>query len=444
MSDIKASVPPPTRSGFAALMTFAILLSACSKDEVAPTTIPDPPKVPAPTVHIVSPVAGVTLTGPTLSVKAATTNLTFAAPGAAVVAGQGHLHVTLDKASGTAYDALITSADSIVLAGPLSRGLHYVIVSAHRSDHGAYGIQDSVAFTVAPEKTGPSFLIRQPDEGDTVGTLVTIRLTPKNFRVAASGPVVDSSGHFHYSLDNGAVLELADTVINLSNLAPGPHAIRISVHKGDHTDYAAEKTLHFIVTANAPDFTILSPTAGQTVATSMTVKLSTLNFKVVALGTAVTPGEGNFRYAIDDQRFKTQAESVFTLNELTPGVHTLKLGLQDADRNPFSVEHSVAITVSAALPCFLIASPGNKDTVSMPAQVVLSPKNLKLVAPTAVVNPNEGHFTYAIDEGATRILADSLFTVDSLAAGPHTVRVTLQKNNGVNSGLEQRIRITVK
>lgn len=120
-------------------------LSACEEHEEA-----------TPTVKIVSPANGSTITGPDVLVKVATTHFKFAAA-AKMTAAQhdeddvsGHVHVYLDRPAGLDADAIkqMTKADTVTITG-VKAGAHYLIVQGASASHADYDdMVDSVAFTV--------------------------------------------------------------------------------------------------------------------------------------------------------------------------------------------------------------------------------------------------------------------------------------------------------
>jgi hypothetical protein len=141
----------------AALIAVGLTAAACSDDGYGSGYSSTPNNQNSngydPAVAIVSPAKNGSVSGASLLLKLKTTYFTIIAPGGALKDGEGHIHVYLDKpASSPAYDAVIkqgTSDAEATVPMPTTPGTHYLIVSLQKNDHSPYGIQDSVAFTVA-------------------------------------------------------------------------------------------------------------------------------------------------------------------------------------------------------------------------------------------------------------------------------------------------------
>lgn len=422
--------------GLTGILGVSMALTACSDD--------DSPSSPAktPTVTIESPSRGSTVLGTGFRVKVKTSDFTYGKIGDPNQAGTGHLHVYLDKpaSSGANYTGVITGGDTVTLAGPIAAGTHYLIVAMQKNDHSPYNVQDSVSFTVAATGPAPEIAILEPKEGATVGSTVTFKISPKNFKVVAPGAVKDGEGHMHYFVDGGAYNALADTTFTLKDLAPGAHRVKITLQKGDHSDLGVEKVVQFTVSDAKVGFT--HPKEGATVGSSVTFKLALENFKIAAPGGVVKAGEGHLHYFVDGGTYNALADSVFTLDSLSPGEHTVKVTLQDNSHADLGIEKTVKFTVSASKPNFSITYPKEGETVGPVVTVKLSLKNLKLAAP-GDLKDGEGHLHYFVDNGAYNALVDSAFTLTDLAEGEHTVRVTAQDNKHADAGLERVVKFKV-
>jgi len=110
---------------------------------------------PAPTLKIVSPTNGGTVSGPSVLLQVKTTGFSFAA--AKIAAAQrvdsvpdGHIHVYLDKPATTDADAVtvLTRTDTTTL-NITTAGWHYIIVQGASASHDDIpGMIDSVKFMV--------------------------------------------------------------------------------------------------------------------------------------------------------------------------------------------------------------------------------------------------------------------------------------------------------
>ncbi len=520
------------------LIGMSLSFMACNEDKSTG------PAKATPTITISSPTKGAVISLTGFQVKVKTTDFTYGKIGDANMDGSGHMHVYLDKPanSGAAYTAVITDGDTATVAGPLSAGIHYVIVTLQKNDHSPYNIQDSMSFlasaTIPTTTSSVAFL--SPTEGSMNGTSVTIKLSPINFKVVAPGAAKSGEGHFHYFLDGGTYVPLADTVLTLDKLSVGEHSLRVTLQNSDHSDLnvektlkfkvvagmpnftfaypsegatvgpvvsiqlsttdfklaapgdlhhdeghfhyfldggpynalvdstiyltdlkegdhnirvtlqdnkhqdiALERTLHFKVGSSNPSFTFASPATGAMLGSSVTIHISPMNFKVAGPGPNLVTGEGHFHYFVDGGTYNALADTIFTLNNLSVGEHTVRVAMQDDKHGDLHVERSLKFIVSATAPSFTISSPKEGDTVSSPVVLKMAGKNFTVVAP-GTVKPNEGHYHYFIDKGTYNALADTMVSIPALTPGLHTLRVTMQKGDHSDYGLEQSVSFTVK
>jgi hypothetical protein len=430
------------RFGTSGLLGLSLAFMACNSDK---GTGPDKA---TPSLKITSPAKGSSAAGNGFMVKVLTTDFSYGKIGDPNKDGSGHIHVYLDKpaSSGAAYTTVITGGDTATLTGPISAGEHYLIVSMQKNDHSPYNIQDSVAFTVtAAASPTPSVTISQPAEGATVSGPVVFKLSPKNFKVSAPGTNKAGEGHFHYFVDGGAYQLLTDTTFTLEGLNPGPHKVKIALQNNAHADLGIDITVNFTVAASAtaPSFAIVSPVEGATLGSSVTVALSTANFKVSAPSGTLATGEGHLHYFVDGGTYNALADTLFTLNDLAVGEHTVRVTMQDNKHADLNIERTVKFTVSASAQSFKISSPKNGDTLTGPVTLTMIGKNFAVAAPGAV-KANEGHYHYFIDNGTYNALADTTINLSALTAGPHTLKVTMQNGDHSDYGLVQWVSFIVK
>lgn len=135
----------PTSRLIALLAAALCGLSACHEHEEPPS------------ISIVTPANGSTLTGSDVFLKVATRGFRFAGAAKKATAAQhdedgasGHVHVYLDRPAGLDADAIkqMTKADTVTIAN-VKPGPHYLIVQGASASHADFrGMKDSVAFTV--------------------------------------------------------------------------------------------------------------------------------------------------------------------------------------------------------------------------------------------------------------------------------------------------------
>jgi len=58
---------------------------------------------------------------------------------------------------------------------------------------------------------------------------------------------VPGEGHIHMSVDNGENIIVTEDHTELTDLAPGPHNVKLSLHNNDHTPYDVSQSIDFEV-----------------------------------------------------------------------------------------------------------------------------------------------------------------------------------------------------
>ena len=426
------------RAGAPGLLGLSLAFVGCNEDKTTS------PTKATPTVMIMSPAKGSMAAASGFKVSVMKSDFTYGKIGDPNMDGAGHMHIYLDKpaSSGTDYTAVITGGDTATVAGPLKAGPHYIIVALQKNDHSAYNIQDSVAFTVAAATDAPSFAFVTPAAGSTNGSSVTIKLSPMNFKVVAPGTNKAGEGHFHYFVDAGTYVPLADTVFTLDGLAVGEHTVRVTMQNSDHSDLNIEKSLKFWVGGGMPNFTIAYPMEGATVGTVTTLKLTSTNLKVSAPGD-LKAGEGHFHYFVDGGAYNLLVDSSISFVDLAEGSHSVRVTLQDNKHADLGLERTVNFKVSKTKPSFTFAAPMEGATVGSSVTIRLAPSHFKVVAPSSNAVDGEGHFHYFVDGGAYNALADTVFTLNDLSVGDHMVRVTMQDNKHADLDAERTVKFKV-
>ncbi|MDQ3002253.1 MAG: DUF6130 family protein [Fibrobacterota bacterium] len=411
------------------VMGLALIMTGCNDDSST-----SPPAAAKAEISITEPAEGATLTGSTVNFKISTKNHTVVAPGAKKQ-NQGHLHYFVD---GGEYNAL---ADTVLVLKDLTPGAHKVRFTLQNSDHSDIGIEKTVNFTVKASASTAEITILQPSEGATVGTALTLKISPKNFKVVAPGTNKASEGHLHYFIDGGTYNALADTTVTLSGLAPGAHKVRFTLQNSDHSEIGVEKTVNFVVSATAPSFAIAYPAEGATVGPVVTVKL-TGNLMLAAPGT-VKAGQGHYHWYLDGGAYNPLVDSAFVLEDLAVGDHVLRVTMNKNDHSEADLEQTVKFKVSPAKPSFAIVSPKANATTGSSVTIAFSPKNMVIGPVGGALKDGEGHFHYYVDGGAYNALADTIFTLNDLAVGEHSVRIEAQDNKHAELNFGRTVKFTV-
>lgn len=227
----------------------------------------------APTLKIVSPTDGATVTTNDIVVQVEVTNFTVscAQSGAADVAGTGQILAFLDGAT-VAQLTNIYCTDTFTIPGDgITPGEHQLaIVLASNTHAPMMDTAQAVKIDFQPAQpvplptenyTGdPGVSLVSPQSGATVPPVFTVQITPQNFSptTGLEGKLnVPGYGHYHVWVDApespqslaGLVLMPGTNgfTLDLSAWGPGQHTIRIETAQNDHTMYSPATSVSFTV-----------------------------------------------------------------------------------------------------------------------------------------------------------------------------------------------------
>ncbi len=195
----------------------------------------------APKLQIVTPQDGSAVSVGNLSVQAEVLNLRLAAPGKALVAGEGHVFFSLDSEPPTvAGTAVAVSGQSVVSTdgratfANVTPGAHTVWAELVNDD-GTPLVPAVVVKSTIVADANPRILITSPANGDILksGSLkVSVSVVNLNL-VASSGQIAaPGEGEIRYSLDGGAPEVTAVTTHTWANVEPGVHVITAELVSG--------------------------------------------------------------------------------------------------------------------------------------------------------------------------------------------------------------------
>ncbi|MDO8537952.1 MAG: hypothetical protein Q7S21_03640 [archaeon] len=270
-------------------------------------------------------------------------------------AGKGHYHWFLD---GGTYNILTGTEFEIK---NLSQGMHSVRITMNNNDHSdvqvnGVTVEQTLNFEIVPKA---SFKIESPLNNAKVSSPVMFKLTTTNFRVgilAIEDPAPTTNinkpneGHFHYFLDNGSYNVLNATEFSLKGLKPGLHSIRITANNNDHTEITTipAQTAKFYVETPNSGFEIMTPTIS---GTSATFNLEWWNFNIGNSNDPKRVGYGHFHYFVDGGTYQVLDKTNFTMTDLAPGPHTVRVVMQYNDHSDYLVdEEIVQHTISLTMP----------------------------------------------------------------------------------------------
>ncbi len=239
-----------------------------------------------PRVSFVSPSADSTTAG-TFTATVAVDGFTIDADhvGQAAMAGEGHLHFSLDggkfdqpmysgangdlaKKLGTAGKYSPSVAPQITYMG-IPAGTHTLKVWLANNDHSDEGASAQVDFTV---KSSEMVSFTSPMDGATVASTFTAKVKLADFMINADHvgqAAMAGEGHLHFSLDggkfdqpkySGANGDLAKKLGTAGKYSPsvapqitymgipaGPHTLKVWLANNDHSATDATQTISFMV-----------------------------------------------------------------------------------------------------------------------------------------------------------------------------------------------------
>ncbi len=250
------------------------------------------------------------------------------------VAGQGHIHYTVDGALAAATTA--TAVD----IGVLAAGPHVIRAELRNNDHSA--LSPPVFQEVTVTAGAAQIFLREPLANAQSSTLgFRVRVNVSNFvldEVNYAGTNVAGQGHIHYTVDGALAAATTLSTVSLGPLTSGTHTIRAELRNNDHSPLTPAVLDEFTVTATAPSIQVsLSATsirAGNDVVVSWTVVGFVLD--AVGFGGAPEAGRGHVHVYVDGGTPSMSTGNALTISGLAEGSHTIRVALHNNDHSPVS------------------------------------------------------------------------------------------------------------
>ncbi len=287
-----------------------------------------PPTVPVPSVQLLTPTAGTTITGTNISVSFTVQNTT-------IVSGGTHLALTLDSSTPQQLVSLNPVTLSSVAAGPHTLTLQ--LVDAANAPLSNPEATASVSFTTEIlASTAPTLTILSPAANATlIGTNVSVSVSVTGSTVGTG----TGNAHLHYRIDDGTVFEEYDlSGYTFTSVAPGTHKLGIMLanNNATHSRVTGTEYQTVYVTVQAPEpvpateatLTVLSPLPNTTIIGS------TVTVSVAVSGIKVQTGSGfaHLHIKLDDgQVSHVYNTKPFSLTNVKPGTHKVGVMLADND-----------------------------------------------------------------------------------------------------------------
>ena len=212
-----------------------------------------------PSIKILSPSDGATVSGSMLVVEAQAKGLTLnpVGIGTAAKAGEGHWHVYVDgKLAGLSADGVVSVPNDAFPT--LTAGKHVIKVDLHNNDHtpvaGAKDDQITVnvarTLTYADKAGSPGIRIIAPKNGASISphVIVDVAVTGLKLDPVAVGTAAKAGeGHWHLYVD-GKLAGLSASSVADATLTPGTHTLKASLHNNNHTPVEGASSSEITVT----------------------------------------------------------------------------------------------------------------------------------------------------------------------------------------------------
>jgi hypothetical protein len=241
-----------------------------------------------PTISVVSPASGDKITTTDIAVQVKTSDIDTACSwvGTPDKAGQGNIHVFLDKASLGALINVYCGSDTFTIPGQgITPGPHTLLIDLASNTHGDM-VDTMQKVEIDYEPTTPSALpapktaaatptvqIQSPANGATVDANLTLQLASTDFTPSCSlegKAAVAGSGHYHVVVDaEKATSPLAGLVampcdssvqLDMSGWGAGTHTVMVMLAQNDHTPVPNVQPAMITVTVNGSGGQVLPAT----------------------------------------------------------------------------------------------------------------------------------------------------------------------------------------
>ncbi len=191
----------------------------------------------------------------------------------------------------------------------------------------------------------------------------------------------------------------------------------------------------------APAVTILAPADGAFLDSGtlpITLDIQNISLNASAIGQGSVPGEGHYHIYLDGTWLRAAVELTNFLNDVSAGLHTLRIELAENNHTELGVSDAANFTVLSGAPRLRILSPASSAAWgSNSAELRLRVDNFTLSATAMGQAPvvGQGHFRVFVDGALAAEGATAFFNVTRLAVGrANLVRVELVGNDGAPLG----------
>lgn len=397
-----------------------------------------------PTVAIVSPADGSTVTGARLPIAIATER--FVLDGQSLP-GHGTWRISLD---GTQV-AMGLTGTTAVLSG-LAAGPHTLRVELRAG--GDQPLVPEVSAEVGFETVllDPGIDIVLPTSDEVAEGAVRVAVRPHHFWFSTQpipAPLVPSSGGWQLLVDDVVVADRLITAQTEVVLTPGSRRLtaRLVDNAGAALDPKVEASRVLDVVSRETTVTILSPRPGEVVPKRFPVAVALEDFElsqdVLAPSDPPVPGRGHFHAFLRKQGTASFVYQGFFLSETfelqvdSPGLWDVAVALHYENHSPVTPAVEAVVTVNVDdRPRISLNNPTDGATLGRdPFAVAVAVDNFTLI-PLGEVSNTKGHFHVFLDSVYQGFFVEPFALVDPVAAlpsaltpGPHELSVFLHRSD---------------
>ena len=308
----------------------------------------------SPSIQILAPQSGSPVPGSSVEMQLQIGDFTLDPIGSPNATGHGHYHIEVD---GAYYD--LGNDPTTAYATRLSPGNHTVTVRLVGNDHlpvqegGTCGTDNLTCSSIDVTVPADGPYLALADYGSPFGSAtVPVNTTVTNFTLDGDhvgGTNEAGHGHIHIYVDGTYYNYTSLTSDWIYSLPAGEHTIKVVLANNDHAELGIVDYRKVNVSATATDVTITSPANNEVVTSTFYTNVGVSNFTFVDPTTNTTnvAGEGHYHLYLDGLYYGFSYASSIQMTGLTPGSHTLQVGLTNNDHSDLSPQTmSAPITVT--------------------------------------------------------------------------------------------------
>ncbi len=235
----------------------------------------------------------------------------------------------------------LTQQNAPIQFNNLSVGLHTITLALADKAYILTGVKKTIRVNVSSTvPSEPTLSIVSPANNATVSTPFSVSFAVTNWEMA---PLGKNLRYFIDGVDQGAVYNT--NPIQIAALSNGAHTIKLQLANANQSLTTIQQSISVTVAPPPPpSVAITSPANNATVSLPFALNFGVQNWPMA-------PNGRSLHYFIDGvDKGTVFTTSPISITGLTPGLHTLKVQLAEADGTLQTASSSVSVTVSSAPP----------------------------------------------------------------------------------------------